>query len=852
MNKKIKVTLLTLMLGASLAGIATTIVSCSASSSNQIKIEKSSTLEKEVTDSLTKILEDEQDYEKKRRVYNNIINNDVLPDSTLRILKNGIKLTNDGSTISWDDAVSKLNIEGPRFTQVAKGEIDGISIKLVFNSNYIVHDTSLSNVETKTGKLGKVGTIPILKLTEQTVDFNQRLSNNLTRILEEKRTYQEMKKTYDSWISDPLKNLPNSIMTDFISNFRFDTSGGSTLSFIEIVDNIKFESQSEYPKGVEQKVPDFKITIILKEDGDGEDDYIFTDPSEKDLLTIPKIEINAKTKPIDTSFASVNNAGIEDAFFNYLNAPNNHGLLIFQEIKQKFDEINNGAVPAEIKNAISQNVQFNFPEYEHRPINFDDVIDEIKISFKGEFPKTADASLPNVSITFVPNKNFVSTDNSLARPFEINLSRIKSGIIKYNVIKSPSLVTDFQRELSNHLNRQTTWQGMKNIYDSSWNSFDNLPDAAKKVIKDGITFAPTGLKNEDLDSSLIEKSNSFDNIISNITLRKGQFPLYGAEIPSVNLELTMIQNAIYEPSPGNWRRDINVESGAIGQANKHIAININIDTAAIRKINEEMIQPQIGDVTNYSTNRNKYNTWNEMKDLGTATVEAIKKSISINTGTYPESFKWDDIVDKSKEPKIIKPEFPNEPGMVMNNFSLEVHLNDKFVLSNTEKKFVINFGTLLSRGSLKIDTQIPSDPGSTLTAFFTSYINKYLMDTVPTGASKTFIEANMRSQYVKLANGAAIKNQLNRNISYINSVTKVKINNLDKFDEYFDLNIKLPALPPENVTHIVWPQVTIELTFKDSKNLNWTGKMSDKTLVIVTSFLNSIDLNYILNGGTRP
>ncbi|MGL5246147.1 MAG: hypothetical protein ACRC8C_01100, partial [Mycoplasmoidaceae bacterium] len=102
MNKKLKITLLSLMLGVSLAGITTTIVSCSASSTNELKIEKSSTLENDLTKNLTEILAKVTGYEAKRDAYNEIVDTDILPESTLSILKNGMTFKNDGNTIQWD------------------------------------------------------------------------------------------------------------------------------------------------------------------------------------------------------------------------------------------------------------------------------------------------------------------------------------------------------------------------------------------------------------------------------------------------------------------------------------------------------------------------------------------------------------------------------------------------------------------------------------------------------------------------------------------------------------------------------------------------------------------------------
>ncbi|MGL5640265.1 MAG: hypothetical protein ACRDCD_01215 [Mycoplasmoidaceae bacterium] len=837
MNKKTKITLLSLMLGVSLTGVATTIVSCSASSSNELKIERSSSLEMDLTNSLTEILKKDQDYLSKKETYNNILDKNELPESTLSILKNGIKFINNGNDILWDDAVTKLEINGSPFTQVAKGTIKGISIKLTINSDYVVSGSSSAGIEViNTRALGNIGSINISNIELKNPGFNDKLANDLTRILEDKKTYQEMKQTYDSWIKDPLKNLPTLIINDFVQNFIFELEDKSQLSFLEIVDNIKFEPESEYPKGVNQKVPNFKTTIILKEDGDGEDDYTFSNPSQKDLLTIPEIEINAETKAIDTNFTSSNIDVIENEFLQYLNKPNADNYVLYQEVKQKFENMigENKIIPDGIKDAISQN--FNFPNYDHGPISFDDVVEKITITSNGEFPKNANAPLPNITISLTPKPNFVSTNSSLINSFEINLSKVKSGIIRYEVVISQNLEKDLNNVLSSHLYGLETWQDMKSTYDDSWNTFENLPQSAQSLIKNGITFIPIGLKSEDLDSIIIEKSTSFENIIDNISLIKGQFPSYGNEIPSINFKLTMIDDAFHSD---DYQRDINIKSGGLGKADKPISTIIIINNENILQARIE-IQKLI-DNNLYSENFNTYNSWKKISDLPTNIIDIIKESVRFDANQYPDSFKWDDIVDKNNEAEFIKPNFPNQPSMPINDFSLRVYLDSKFILNNSSRSFDINFGQLFCKGYLEIKPVVKEGLDPDIEKYFTDYLNKYLIEGLRPNASVNDRLNHMRDKYKSIEESQELRRRLFNDISYINMTTNTQINiAANNFFTYFDVQVKLGSFAATYDQR--FGAVEITLTVKDGINFFWSST-NNKIRKIKTDALKSAKEN---------
>ncbi|MGL4616989.1 MAG: hypothetical protein ACRCUM_02010, partial [Mycoplasmoidaceae bacterium] len=753
--------------------------------------------------------------------------------------KKGITFKNDGNTISWDDAVSSLKITGPQFTQVAKGEIEGISIELVINPDYVVLGASLNNIKFTTGNLGKVGTIPILELKDIDPLFDINISSNLTEILNSKSSYQEMKKTYDSWIDDPLKNLPNSIISQFHKNFIFTMPGGTTLSFSNIVETLKFKPKNEYPQGVNQKVPNFEITIVLKEDGDGEDDYVFIDPSEKEFLTIQNININSHTLPIDTTVDSVNNKNIEDAFNNYFNKPNADDVLVYQEVRQKYNDLTgeNGIVPDEIRNAILENIKLNFPDYENPPTSLDDVIETIKISSNGDFPNTANSPLPNITLNLSLKPDFKNLDSSITRPINIDLGKTSSGIIKYDVMIDNNLTTNFGVELYNFLQNNAnanTWQAMKNIYDG-WKTFDDLPESAKKIIKDGITFTPSKMKNINIDLSFIEKSNSFDSIINNISLSKGEFSEYGKQIEPIDLELTMINDAFHSD---NYQRKIEIKGGPIGVANKQIVISVEPIAANISNINSK-IQGLISQ-NKYIHNKNTYDYWKNIDNFGIDIKDLIlKESISIKT-THPGTFTLNDIIDKNSSPTISKEQFPNEPNMPINNFYININLNEKFILNTTQKSFVINLGPLQSKGDLVIEAKIKNNATQTFENYFTDVLNKYLVSGVPSTTPENRL-AFMKEKYKQIPTGNVPKFHMANNVSYINKDSGNEIDvSGNKFDKYFTITSEIGSILPTTIDE-KFPPVTIKVTLSKDSNFLWSG---DKlTLIITTDVLKSANEN---------
>ncbi|MGL5591405.1 MAG: hypothetical protein ACRDCF_01575 [Mycoplasmoidaceae bacterium] len=825
MNKKVKMTLLSLMLGASIAGIATTIVSCSASSTNEIKIEYSSTLISNVTKDLTQFFEKNESYKNKIDAYNNILNKNILPESTLSILKKEITFKNDGNTIAWDDAVTGLEITGPSFTQVGNGDIEPISIKLLINSSFVVHGSSVNNVTFKTGTLGNVGIIPIFALTEQNKQFEDQLSSALDAILDSKKTYQEMKQTYDNWIADPFKNLPKSILDMFRNNFRFETGAGIALFFDNIVENLEFVSKTSYPSEPYKKIPDFKITIKLKNDG-----YIFTNPEQEEILTIENIVINSQTKLIDTSIDNVNNTNIEKAFLDYLNP--NSDAIVYQEVREKFNDMiePNGIIPDSIKNAIIQNIQLNLFGYKPIP-SFDDIIATVKIETKGEFPKTSNTSLPSITINFTLKPNFQSLDDSVVRPIDVNLSRIKSGRVKYEVVINSNLEEMFRNQLYSSLKTYATWQGMQKEYDQNWSSFDKLPLEAQKIVKDNISFKPIGLNEGDVDLG-IDDLTSFDDIINNISFSKGKFPKYGEDIDSIDLELSMIDSIFYVNNSGDNTNKIQITSGVIGVANRPILINV--DEKEFNNVSNK-IQESISKDFHHE-NKKIYESLNSLNDFDSNIIEAIEKSFS---STYPETFRLNDIVESST---IDKSAYPTTTDTKIDKFSIEITLKEKFLTQKNDRKISIDLSGLMSRGKYQTKIRVKGNVNQTVEEYFTNFLNdQVLLYLVPAAGTPEQRLVRMRSNYTSISSSSGfgmnkIKEALWTHIEYLNMSTNslIPISSTSQFDSYFSLTTIIGAVPDS--VNDKFPPVTIKITFKDN-NFVWPD--NTKTLQITTSPLKS-------------
>ncbi|MGL4616880.1 MAG: hypothetical protein ACRCUM_01450 [Mycoplasmoidaceae bacterium] len=696
MNKKAKITLLSLMLGASLAGVATTIASCSASSSNEIKIEHSSTLVNNVTRDLTDVFAKDEGYLKKLNTYNNIINSSRLPESTLAILKNEITFINDGNTLLWDDVVSGIKLSGPAFTQVGNGDIEAISIELEINTNYNVLGASTSNQKITTGTLGNVGIIPIFSLTETNTKFDDELSVALDAILQSKRSYQEMKATYDGWIANPLLNLPNSIINMFNSNFQFDTEGGTRLSFRNVVDNMEFVSKSTYPLQPHEKIPDFQITIKLKNDG-----YIFTNPEQEQILTIENIEINSATKLIDTSILSVGNTNIENAFLNYFNPAGE--IAAYHEVREKFNNMvgESGIIPTEIRDVIVQNIQLNLFGYNPIP-SFDDIIATMQIHPFGNatFPTIANASLPNITINFtIKTQYYQSIDQSLLRPITINLSRVRTGSVKYEVSINPTLADNVRDVFSEILIQHETWQHAKASFDT-WTSYDSLSGHVHSWIENrntGISFTPIGLSPGEVSlGDGVFNSISFDDLIASVSIskEKPEFPEAGSGIGAIYFEFNMRDNIFYTDNLGNDSTTIFFESSEIGGVTQPVAINISIsDTNKV--IIREKIQEKISDGS-YLTNKNTYESWNNISNLGQEIENIIKNSLNVSYNGYPPPLTIDALF--TRIPIIDKDEYPDQPLMLINKFHIKIELSRIFILPGSEREFIIELEGLISKG----------------------------------------------------------------------------------------------------------------------------------------------------------
>ena len=108
MNKKIKISLLGVLLTSSLAGLATTIASCSASAIPELTIEKNPNLITELDKVLTEFFAAMKDDNLKKKAFNRWIRDNEIPQSAKDVISQNIVFKNGSKAVPFNDVFDKL------------------------------------------------------------------------------------------------------------------------------------------------------------------------------------------------------------------------------------------------------------------------------------------------------------------------------------------------------------------------------------------------------------------------------------------------------------------------------------------------------------------------------------------------------------------------------------------------------------------------------------------------------------------------------------------------------------------------------------------------------------------------
>ena len=540
MNKKIKISLLGVLLTSSLAGVATTIASCSASELPELNeteitgiIYKTNSYEKvkeTIKTELNKAMDAAIIYQDKFALYTQWTQGINIPTGINDVIYAAIQF------IDANNAIVTFNDVFDKFTITTMGEypvgpnaplpnmIVTPKIKPQYYIDPVLLDKNLKFSDipftSKTGKI-KLG-----------VGFKgsiiAALGSQLSKDLSIATTYQERKMIFNNWNNSEGEMKPDSISQDakevILSNitlYKFGYSSPSTLDdFFSKISIVPWRA-GVYPNDLITDLPEMKLVLDL-------DEHKFVNPESKyqfDIKLSPLIA-NSGVGEFDFTFSSTLEKDMTNLFTDELNgdyAPN----------KAKYESWNSyNSLPVPVKNALEAGISFNSNIDITNVNTFANIIDTEKtVITKGVFPGVNTGEIEPIQIKLVlkPGR-FVKIDGSLVSEFPpINISNLPNAEATAYITDEKEFpkIREFIRIIEDSM-KSKTFEEKKNIY-NSYTTFENLPqDAITKI--DSIL-----VQNFDSNEELLLKTILESKIIS-----KGTFPsAEGQPIPSIIVELKL-------------------------------------------------------------------------------------------------------------------------------------------------------------------------------------------------------------------------------------------------------------------------------------------------------------------------
>ena len=540
MNKKIKISLLGVLLTSSLAGVATTIASCSASELPELNeteitgiIYKTNSYEKvkeTIKTELNKAMDAAIIYQDKFALYTQWTQGINIPTGINDVIYAAIQF------IDANNAIVTFNDVFDKFTITTMGEypvgpnaplpnmIVTPKIKPQYYIDPVLLDKNLKFSDipftSKTGKI-KLG-----------VGFKgsiiAALGSQLSKDLSIATTYQERKMIFNNWNNSEGEMKPDSISQDakevILSNitlYKFGYSSPSTLDdFFSKISIVPWRA-GVYPNDLITDLPEMKLVLDL-------DEHKFVNPESKyqfDIKLSPLIA-NSGVGEFDFTFSSTLEKDMTNLFTDELNgdyAPN----------KAKYESWNSyNSLPVPVKNALEAGISFNSNIDIPNVNTFANIIDTEKtVITKGVFPGVNTGEIEPIQIKLVlkPGR-FVKIGGSLVSELPvINISNLPNAKATAYITEEKEFpkIREFIRIIEDSM-KSKTFEEKKNIY-NSYTTFENLPqDAITKI--DSIL-----VQNFDSNEELLLKTILESKIIS-----KGTFPsAEGQPIPSIIVELKL-------------------------------------------------------------------------------------------------------------------------------------------------------------------------------------------------------------------------------------------------------------------------------------------------------------------------
>ena len=608
MNKKIKISLLGVLLTSSLAGVATTIASCSASAIPELTIEKNPNLITELDKVLTKYLAAMKDDNLKKQEFNRWINNNELPQSAKDVISQNIVFKNGSKAVPFNDVFDKFvvsNLSG--FPASPSRPIPAIDIEIkIKESSFSIASGSTSLLKFTTGTLGRLNPVQISGISYDVITYDgikKIITTKLNEAMDAAITYQDKFTLYSQWTQGT--NFPVAIGDFLRNNVSFRTSSG-ILSWNAVFDTFAITLTGEYPSTSNTKIPNMTLNTKLKSG------YLIAPDLLDEKLKFSDIPFTSNTGKIKLD------VGFKDSILAALGSELSKDLSLaatYQERKMIFNNWNNseGAMKPDsispgAREVILSNLALTTFGY-NSPLTLDDFISKISI-----VPVTAGDIYPNDLIANLPPMKLVLVldDHKFVNPnsnyqFSINLPPLTadSGVGEFTFDIPNTLEKDMTDLFTNELNGD--YASNKAKYES-WTSYNSFPTTVRNALAAGISFKTTiDTPNISLYWNMIDFEKT--------EMIKRPFPeTAGAQIIPMEIKFVL--------KPG---RAVRIDGSLTNVLPKILILNLpaagstiyQFAPNGIKKVGEfvDLIQKSISELKTFNDKRDTYNKYISFEEL---------------------------------------------------------------------------------------------------------------------------------------------------------------------------------------------------------------------------------------------
>ena len=693
MNKKIKISLLGVLLTSSLAGITTTISSCSASATPELTIEQNPNLITELDKALTEYLANLPSDSDKSMEFDSWLKNGELPQNAKNVISQNVVFKNGSKVVPFNDVFEKFVVSNKSgFPGNPILPIPAIDIEIKIKEGpFVISSSSTSLLKFKTGELGYLNPIPITDIVFKAdpVEIKKTITTELNKLMDVAITYQDKFNLYTQWTQGI--NIPTTINALFYDTVQFQTSNDNTLTWNQVFDKFEITATSAYPSGSNAPLPNMTLTTKLK--GNSTIDQTLLDKHLK-FSDIPFTSNTGKIK-LDVQFKESIFAALQTQLSKDLSV-----ATTYQERKAIFNNWNNStgemkpdSISPDAKEIIFSNVILSRYGYDN-PLVLNDFVSKISIipvNTSDAYPSDLITVLPKMKLVLVLNENNIITPNNVyVLSIELPPLTVDSGVGEFDFTISPTL----EKEMTELFTNELSGDGKRNKerYES-WNSYNSLPQTVRNALAAGISFSSNiDIPNVNVYESMIDTEKTeiikeafppisdvgfqIKPIKIKIVLKAGRFVKIGGSVVS-ELPLITISN-LPNSKPNIYTFNEANEFPKIGEFIK-------------------IIEESISSKATIEEKRSAYDSYISFEKLP-ANAQAIIDGLKINdvSGGFPLDLKG------ALESKIIyKGSFPSEAGQSIPPITLELKLNKGSTILQGSSYYktlpiVINFDGIIS------------------------------------------------------------------------------------------------------------------------------------------------------------